>query len=196
MIADNNISQIKNEIKNACEVMRNGGIILYPTDTVWGIGCDATNSDAVAKIFELKQRCDSKALIVLLANDYQLNQYVESVPDIAYDLIEAAVKPLTIVYDQGRNLCDKLYATDGSVGIRITTEMFSSQLCKAFRRPIVSTSANISGTPTPLTFAQISDEIKKGVDYIINYRHNDNTTHQPSSVIKLSSNGVIKILRN
>lgn len=183
------------DIKKACEVMRNGGIILYPTDTVWGIGCDATNSKAVARIFELKQRCDSKALIVLLANENHLQRYVDDVPDVAYDLIEVATKPLTIVYDRGRNMCNELYAPDGSVGIRITHEEFSRQLCNAYRKPIVSTSANISGTPTPMTFEQISSEIKNGVDFIVSYRQND-ATQQPSSVIKLSQNGIIKILRN
>lgn len=183
------------DIKKACEVMRNGGIILYPTDTVWGIGCDATNSKAVARIFELKQRCDSKALIVLLANENHLQRYVDDVPDVAYDLIEVATKPLTIVYDRGRNMCNELYAPDGSVGIRITREDFSRQLCKAYRKPIVSTSANISGTPTPMTFNQISQEIKNGVDFIVSCRQDD-ATQQPSSVIKLSQNGIIKILRN
>ena len=168
------------DIKKACEVMRNGGIILYPTDTVWGIGCDATNS---------------KALIVLLANENHLQRYVDDVPDVAYDLIEVATKPLTIVYDRGRNMCNELYAPDGSVGIRITHEEFSRQLCNAYRKPIVSTSANISGTPTPMTFEQISSEIKNGVDFIVSYRQND-ATQQPSSVIKLSQNGIIKILRN
>ncbi len=189
-------SLIDEEIKKACEVMRNGGIILYPTDTVWGIGCDATNSKAVARIFELKQRIDSKALIVLLSNENHLQQYVDDVPDIAYELIEATVKPLTIVFDRGRNMCKELYAPDGSVGIRITREEFSNRLCYKYRKPIVSTSANISGSPTPITFNQISNEIIDGVDYVVNYRRDDNGNHQPSSVIKLSENGVIKILRN
>ena len=190
-----NISGIDADIKNACEVMRNGGIILYPTDTIWGIGCDATNPKAVAKIYQLKQRCDSKALIVLLNDVNQLHRYVDDVPEIAYDLIDAAVKPLTVVFDQGRNLCKELCAEDGSVGIRITRENFSQKLCRAFRKPIVSTSANISGSPTPLTFSQISDEIKQGVDYIVKSNRN-NTTSQPSSVIKLSNDGCIKILRH
>ncbi len=192
----NTILDINSDIKRACEVLRNGGIILYPTDTVWGIGCDATNADAVSKIYRLKQRCDSKALIILLGNDYQLHQYVEDVPDIAYDLIDASIKPLTIVFDKGRNICKSLCAEDGSVGIRITNEQFSRQLCRAYRRPIVSTSANISGTPTPLRFNDICDEIKNGVDYIVEHRRNDASKNQPSSVVKLGNDGTIKILRH
>lgn len=194
----NNVANIlgsDNDLKNACDVMRKGGIILYPTDTVWGIGCDATNPSAVAKVYKLKQRCDSKALIVLLGDENQLHRYVDNIPDIAYELIEASIKPLTIVFEQGRNLCKELCAEDGSIGIRITRERFSQQLCKSFQRPIVSTSANISGTPTPLTFKEINDEIKKGVDYIVKQRQAENAYNQPSSVIKLNNDGSFKILR-
>ena len=187
---------IDEDIKNACEVLRKGGLILYPTDTVWGIGCDATNSKAVQRVYQLKQRCDSKALIVMLGNENQLQQYVKDVPDIAYDLIEVATKPLTIVYDDAINLCPELCAADGSVGIRITSEHFSQLLCRKYRRPIVSTSANISGEPTPKTFDKISERIKNGVDYIVSNLRNNTTNQQPSSVIKLSHNGIIKILRN
>ncbi len=190
------ILNINSDIKRACEVLRNGGIILYPTDTIWGIGCDATNDDAVAKIYQLKQRCDSKALIILLGSDNQLHQYIDDVPDIAYELIDAAIKPLTIVFDKGRNISKSLCAEDGSVGIRVTNEQFSKQLCRVYRRPIVSTSANISGTPTPLRFNEICDEIKNGVDYIVEYRRNDTSKNQPSSVIKLGNDGTIKILRH
>ena len=190
-----NTTTIDNDIKKACEVLKNGGLILYPTDTVWGIGCDATNSDAVARIYDLKQRCDSKALIVLLADNNQLHKYVDNVPDIAYELIDVATKPLTIVYEKARNLSPNLCAEDGSVGIRITKEEFSRRLCRSFRRPIVSTSANISGAPTPKTFNAISKEIICGVDYVIECRRNENANKQPSSVIKLSSNGIIQILR-
>lgn len=194
-MTNQDIISIDNDIKKACEVLKNGGLILYPTDTVWGIGCDATNSAAVARIYELKQRCDSKALIVLLADDNQLPKYVDNVPDIAYELIEVATKPLTIVYDKARNLSNNLCAEDGSIGIRITKEEFSHRLCHAFRRPIVSTSANISGTPTPKTFNAISKEIISGVDYVVENRRNEKANKQPSSVIKLSSNGIIQILR-
>lgn len=194
MAIQNKIS-INDDIKKACEIMRQGGIILYPTDTVWGIGCDATNSDAVARIYNLKQRCDSKALIIMLGDINQLSKYVDNIPEIAYNLINVAVKPLTIVYDNAINLCNELCATDGSVGIRITNEYFSRQLCNAFRRPIVSTSANISGQSTPLCFNDISNEIIQGVDYVVENRRNDINNISPSSVIKLSQDGSIKILR-
>lgn len=193
----NNIAHtlIDEDIKMACETLRQGGLILYPTDTVWGIGCDATNTKAVERVYKLKRRNDSKALIVMLADENQLLRYVEDVPDIAFELIEVAVKPLTIVYDNAINMSEALCAEDGSVGIRVTRENFSQRLCKAFRRPIVSTSANVSGHPTPLRFNDISEDIKHGVDYIVKSRQGDNTPHSPSSVIKLSSNGEIKIIR-
>ena len=186
---------IDDDIKKACEILRQGGLILYPTDTVWGIGCDATNSNAVKRVYQLKQRCDSKALIVLLGNENQLSRYVDDVPEIAYDLIDVATKPLTIVYDKAINLCNELCAEDGSVGIRITREDFSRRLCNTFRRPLVSTSANVSGLPTPSTFNEICEEIVKGVDYVVTHRRNDISKSIPSSVIKLSHDGAIKILR-
>ncbi len=184
------------DIKKACDVMRNGGIILYPTDTVWGIGCDATNKEAVAKVYKLKQRCDSKALIILLDNEKLLQRYVDEVPDVAYELINVTIKPLTIIYDNGINLCKELLAEDNSIGIRITHEEFSRQLCQSLRKPIVSTSANVSGQPTPNCFNEISQEIKQGVDYIVQYNQHDTEPRQASSVIKLRNDGVIKILRN
>lgn len=190
-----NIASINDDIKQACDIMRQGGLILYPTDTVWGIGCDATNEKAVARVYELKRRCDSKALIIMLANENQLQRYVLNVPDIAYELISVAVKPLTIVYDNGINICKNLCAEDGSIGIRITQENFSHKLCNTYRRPIVSTSANISGDSTPLSFHDISDEIKNGVDYIVKNRQNDTINNKPSSVIRLNNDGTIKILR-
>lgn len=186
---------MEEDIRQACEVLRKGGVILYPTDTVWGIGCDATRSDAVKRVFEIKRRADSKALIVMIGNADHLWRYVEEEPEIARELIEVAVRPLTIVYDHGRNLAPELLAADGSVGIRVTGEEFSRRLCNAFKRPIISTSANISGTPTPLTFAQISDEIKRSVDYIATSRRDETEPHQPSSVIKLGCDGTVKILR-
>lgn len=189
------LTSIDEDIKKACETLRQGGLILYPTDTVWGIGCDATNTKAVERVYELKRRSDSKALIVMLGDVNQLLRYVEEVPDIAFELIDVAVKPLTIVYDNAINLSDALCADDGSVGIRVTREHFSQRLCRAFRKPIVSTSANVSGHPTPLHFKDISEDIKQGVDYIVKSRQGEDTSHSPSSVIKLSENGVIKILR-
>jgi L-threonylcarbamoyladenylate synthase len=184
------------DIKQAIEVLKRGGVILYPTDTVWGIGCDATRSDAVKKVFEIKRRADSKALITLMSNTAMLERYVDDVPDVAFELIDVATTPLTIVYDKGINLAPELLADDGSIGVRISTERFSSSLCREFRRPIVSTSANISGQPTPRTFTEISDEIKAAVDYVCTSRQEEtDDSHKPSSVIKLSNNGQIKILR-
>lgn len=194
-MSNREVISIEEDIKKACEVLRQGGLILYPTDTVWGIGCDATNSEAVARVYNLKQRCDSKALIVMLADENQLCRYIDDVPDIAYELIDVATKPLTIVYDNAINLCKELCAEDGSVGIRITRENFSKRLCKAFRRPIVSTSANISGQPTPIMFKDISNEIISGVDYVVENKRNQNGKATPSSVIKLSHDNSIKILR-
>lgn len=190
------VKTIDEDIKLACETLRKGGVILYPTDTVWGIGCDAIQSNVVKRVFEIKRRADNKALIVMLGDEQLLELYVDEVPEIAYDLIDAAVKPLTIVYDGGCNLAPELLGEDGSVGIRITKENFSSRLCRAYRKPIVSTSANISGEPTPAIFDEISENIKNSVDYIVETRRDDNEPHLPSSVIKLGVGGTIKIIRN
>ncbi len=183
------------DIKKACEVLENGGIILYPTDTVWGLGCDATNEDAVAKIYDIKQRLDSKALLVLVDSEVKVDFYVDEVPEVTWDLIEVATKPTTIIYDKARNLAPNLIAEDGSIGLRITNEEFSKKLCQRFRKALVSTSANISGEPTPRNFSEISDEIKNKVDYIINYRQDDFSQPSPSSIIKIGSGGLIKIIR-
>lgn len=186
---------MEEDIKCCIDVLKRGGIILYPTDTIWGIGCDATNADAVKKIYELKKREDNKAMLVLLDGVNNLDRYVRDVPDIAYDLLEAAVTPLTVIYDNGYNLAPNLLGDNNSVGIRITQETFSQALCRRFRRPIVSTSANISGKPSAMTFSEISEEIKKGVDYIVTYRQNDKNKHSASSIIKLGAEGTIKIIR-
>lgn len=186
---------MNDEIKRAFEILVSGGIILYPTDTIWGIGCDATNQEAVNRIYELKKRTDSKALITLLDNPVKLDYYVNDVPEIAWDLIEVTDKPLTIIYDGARNVAPNLIAEDGSLAIRITNEIFSNALCKRFRKPIVSTSANISGTPSPGCFADISEEIKNGVDYIVNFRQDEKENPKPSSIIKLSRSGNITIIR-
>ena len=183
------------DIKQALEVLRKGGLILYPTDTIWGIGCDATNEDAVQKVYELKKRTDSKALITLLDSSAKLNFYIQEVPDIAYDLIDLADKPLTIIYDNARNVASNLIAEDGSLAIRFTSEKFSNELCKRFRKPIVSTSANISGRPSPHNFDEISDEIKNGVDYIVKYRQDDHENHTASNILKLGTSGQIQIIR-
>lgn len=186
----------KEDIKRACDVLKKGGVILYPTDTVWGLGCDATNSEAVKRVYKIKKRIDSKAMIVLLGNENEIQRYVKEVPEIAYDLVSLSVKPLTIVYSNGVYLAPELLAEDGSIGIRVTQEQFSKSLCKTFKRPLVSTSANISGMPTPVFFNEISDEIKSQVDYIVEARRDDLIKRKPSSVIKLDCDGTIKILRN
>ena len=186
---------MKEEIKKACEVMQKGGVILYPTDTVWGIGCDATNAKAVKRVYEIKQRADSKAMLVLVDSDVKVDFYVRDVPEVAWDLIEYATKPLTIIFDEARNLAPNLLAEDGSVGIRVTHEEFSRQLCFRFRKAIVSTSANISGQPSPAVFADISEEVKQAVDYIVDYRQNEVATAKPSSIIKLGKGGEVKVIR-
>ena len=183
------------EIKKACQVMREGGVILYPTDTIWGIGCDATNEEAVRRVYEIKRRADSKAMLVLVDSAVKVDFYVQDVPEVAWDLIELADKPLTIIYSGARNLAPNLLAEDGSVGIRITNEAFSQRLCQQFRKAIVSTSANVSGQPSPQNFSEISEEIKAAVDYIVDYRREETTQAKPSSIIKLDKGGVIKIIR-
>lgn len=183
------------DIKEACRVMTDGGVILYPTDTVWGIGCDATNAEAVQKVYEIKKRIDSKAMLVLVDSPVKVDFYVDEVPDVAWDLIELSDKPITIIYFGARNLAQNLLAEDGSVGIRVTTEKFSHQLCQRFRKAIVSTSANISGEASPANFSEISDEIKSAVDYIVSYRQDDTNCPKPSSILKLGKGGTIKIIR-
>ena len=175
--------------------MREGGVILYPTDTIWGIGCDATNEDAVRRVYEIKQRQDSKAMLVLVDSSVKVDFYVRDVPEVAWDLIDLADKPLTIIYSGARNLAANLLAEDGSVGIRVTNEEFSKRLCQQFRKAIVSTSANISGRPSPKNFSEISEEVKSAVDYIVGYRQEEMSNPKPSSIIKLDKGGVIKIIR-
>lgn len=188
-------SKLREEVKKACDVMARGGVILYPTDTIWGIGCDATNAEAVKRVYEIKQRTDSKALLVLVDTAVKVDFYVSEVPDVAWDLIELANKPLTIIYDHARNLAPNLLAEDGSVGIRVTRERFSQQLCQRFRKAIVSTSANISGSPSPRTYADISEEVKEAVDYIVDFRREETAQAAPSSIIKLGAKGEVRIIR-
>ena len=168
---------------------------MYPTDTIWGIGCDATNEDAVRRVYEIKQRQDSKAMLVLVDSSVKVDFYVRDVPEVAWDLIDLADKPLTIIYSGARNLAANLLAEDGSVGIRVTNEDFSKRLCQQFRKAIVSTSANISGQPSPKNFSEISEEVKSAVDYIVGYRQEEMSNPKPSSIIKLDKGGVIKIIR-
>lgn len=184
----------ENDIEQCLLVLKEGGLILYPTDTVWGIGCDATNEESVTKIYALKKRQDEKAMIVLVANEKDVLQYTAA-PDLAvFDFLQTTVKPTTVIYDGAIGLAGNLINKDGSIGIRICNERFCRHLLKRFRKPIVSTSANISGEPTAKVFAEISKEIKMGVDYIVHYRQGDNIAAQPSSVIKWD-NGKIEVLR-
>lgn len=189
------ITTMIEDIKKACEVMQAGGIILYPTDTIWGIGCDATNEQAVQKVYDLKKRADNKAMLVLMDSEAKLNAYVSDIPDVAWDLIHVADKPLTIIYDNARSLASNLLAADGSVGIRITNEEFSRKLCERFRKPLVSTSANVSGDLSPANFTEVSETIKNGVDYIVDYRQDDMSKAQPSGIIKLGAGGLIQVIR-
>ena len=186
---------MQDDLKKALEVLQRGGVILYPTDTIWGLGCDATNEAAVRKVYEIKRRTDSKSMLVLMENINLLDRYVEEVPEIAYNLIEVSEKPITIIYPGARNLANNLIASDGTIGIRMTTENFSCQLIQRFKKPVVSTSANISGMPSPAVFQDISDDIKHAVDYIVSYRQDDLTPASPSSIIRLGVGGEIEILR-
>ncbi len=194
----------KEDLQEALRVLRSGGIIVYPTDTVWGIGCDATNAEAVAKIFALKQREDSKSMLVLLDSAAKLDYYVE-VPEAASMLLETTyndglmndemMKPLTLIYPNARHLAANLIAEDGSVGIRITNEPFSKALCAQLKHPIVSTSANMSGHPSAHFFAEIEQAILDGADYVCRFRREDETPHEPSTIIKLNTDNTFKIIR-
>lgn len=183
------------DIAQAVTVMRRGGVILYPTDTIWGLGCDARNPDAVARIYKIKQRDDTKALITLVGSLAQLDATVDEVPEVAEELIDVAVEPLTIIYDRGRGVAPNLLADDGSIGVRLTREPFSAALCMAMRGPIVSTSANRSGMPAPLDFASIDPGILDAVDYVCTSRRDEPAAARPSSIIKISSGGLFKIIR-
>lgn len=187
--------KLEDDIKKAVEVMRKGGVILYPTDTVWGIGCDATNAEAVARVYEIKHREDSKAMICLVDNDNRLQRYVRNVPDVAWQLFDCAEDPTTIILDGAINLAPNLIAEDGSIAMRITREEFSKQLCYRFQKPIVSTSANISGEPTAQNYCDISQEIIDAVDYICWARRQEHKPHKPSSIIRLREDGQVEIIR-
>jgi L-threonylcarbamoyladenylate synthase len=187
----------KADLQAALRVLREGGVILYPTDTVWGIGCDATCAQAIARVYEIKRRIDSKAMLVLLDGAGKLQGYMEKVPDTAWMLLEAneGQRPMTIIYPKARNLAPNLLAEDGSVGIRITSELFTKALCEQLRHPIVSTSANFSGEPAAKTFQEISPDLLQAVDYVCQFRRDDNTAHQPSSIIKIDEAERITIIR-
>ena len=184
------------DLSEALRILRRGGVILYPTDTVWGIGCDATRSESVERIFRLKQRSDSKAMLVLMDSADKLAQYVD-VPEATESLLEAADegRPLTIIYPNACGVSPALIAEDGSIGIRITHEAFSNALCRGLGKPLVSTSANISGEPTPAIYAEISQAVKDGVDYICRYRRQDNAAKQPSAIIKINKDNTFNIIR-
>ena len=186
---------IAEDIRQAVQTLRQGGLILYPTDTIWGIGCDATNADAVSRVFELKRRDDSKALICLVDSAGRMQRYLRQVPEVAWDLIEFAEKPLTLILDGAVNLAPNLIASDGSIGIRVTRETISHELCYRFQKAIVSTSANLSGEPSPANFTEIAPEILQGVDYVMKCRQNDLSKAKPSQIIKLGINGQVQIIR-
>jgi len=185
----------REDLNKALETLKNGGLILYPTDTIWGIGCDATNAEAVEKVFAIKGREHQKSLIVLLHNDSQLAGYVNDIPEVAYELIEYTEKPLTIVYSNAKNLAPNVVAADGSIGIRIVRHPFCEQLLQRFRKPIVSTSANISGEVSPSCFEEISQVVKSRVDYIVEYGQDDNSHGKSSTVMKLDPSGKFEFLR-
>ena len=193
------------DIANAVEVLRRGGVILYPTDTIWGIGCDATNEEAVRRVYEIKRRDDSKSLICLVDSDSRLQRYVRQVPDVAWQLIDCLLptegghggrqRPTTLILDGAVNLAPNLIAADGSVGIRITQEAFSHELCYRFQKAIVSTSANVSGEPAAQNYRDIDRRIIDQVDYVCHTRRQEHKPHQPSAIIKLGSNGEVKVIR-
>jgi L-threonylcarbamoyladenylate synthase len=186
---------LKEEVNKALEVLQSGGLILYPTDTIWGIGCDATNEEAVDKVFKLKGRAEDKSMIILLESENRLDSYIKEVPAIAYDLIEYTEKPLTIIYSGAKNLAPNVINKDGSVGIRVVKHPFCQQLIQRFRKPIVSTSANLSGQPSPKNFYEISEEIVLGVDYVVNLDQDDLTEKTSSTIMKLEVDGRFSFIR-
>lgn len=187
--------EIAEDIRQAVQTLRQGGLILYPTDTIWGIGCDATNPEAVSRVYQLKQREDSKALICLVDSPDRMQRYFRQVPDVAWDLIDCADTPLTLILDGATGVAENLTAEDGSLGVRVTKEEISRELCFRFQKAIVSTSANVSGEPSPATFRDIDPVIIEGVDYVMKSRQNDHSAAKPSSIIKLRPDGEVKIIR-
>ena len=185
---------MQEEIEKTLKILEQGGIIVYPTDTIWGIGCDATNSKAIQKIFKLKQREESKSMISLVSDFDMLHNYISCVPDITADLLENTVKPTTIIYDNPVNVSKNIIAEDNTLAIRVINEGFAHELIKKFKKPIVSTSANISDRPSPTSFKEIDEQILKGVDYVVNLPNLNNST-QASAIIKLSSDGVVNFIR-
>lgn len=193
--AAGHLHEYRDDIRAAVDVMNRGGVILYPTDTIWGIGCDATDEEAVRRVFELKRRDDSKALISLVDSEAKVQFYVRDVPEVAWDLMEFAGRPLTLIFDNVRNLAPNLLAPDGSAALRVTREEFSRELCRRMRRAIVSTSANVSGQPSPRRFADISPDILSAVDYVCTSRRNEKQNPPASSIIKLGAGGEVRVVR-
>jgi L-threonylcarbamoyladenylate synthase len=183
------------DLANALKVLRAGGVILYPTDTIWGLGCDATNAGAVKRIYEIKKRAENKSLIILVNSPAMLERYVDNPPEVALQMASLSEKPLTVVYDRGRSLAEGVASADGSVGVRICSEPFCDALITGLRKPLVSTSANISGSSAPAVFDEIDEEMKAAVDYVCLWKQDDRSRARPSSVIKVSGNGIVKILR-
>ncbi len=188
------MENLNQEIHKAYEVIKEGGIILYPTDTVWGIGCDATNPEAVAKIYKLKQRAETQSMIVLMNGEKMMYNVFKDIPEVAWQIMDLSEKPTTIILDKPRYVAPNLIATDNTLGIRIVKEPFCFKLMEKMKKPLVSTSANISGQPTPKTFKEISPEIIKGVDYVVNLHH-DKIAGKPSTIIKLTNDAQVKIIR-
>lgn len=187
--------EYSDDIRQALEVLRSGGVILYPTDTIWGLGCDATCAAAVKRIYAIKQRADNKQMLVLADGLPLLERYVDEVPEAAYQLMEVATTPLTLILDGAHGVAPELLGDDASLGIRITAERYSRELCARLHKPIVSTSANVSGQPAAATFAEVDERIKAAVDYVASYRRDDNARRAPSSIIQVKADGSFKILR-
>lgn len=185
---------INTEVHNAFEVIKSGGIILYPTDTVWGIGCDATNAEAVAKIYKLKQRAETQSMIVLMNAEKMMYNVFKDIPEVAWQILDLSEKPTTLILDNPRNVAPNIIASDKSLGIRLVKEPFCFKLLERMKKPLVSTSANISGQPTPKSFKEINPEIIKGVDYVVNLHH-DKIAGKPSTIIKLTSDSQVKVIR-
>jgi len=186
---------LNDQIRQALAVLKDGGVILYPTDTVWGLGCDATNEQAVEKINAIKGRSNDKSFIILLDTDAKLQSYLTEIPEVAYDLIEYTENPLTIIFSGAKNLAKNVINVDGSVGIRVVKHDFCEQLIYRFRKPITSTSANLSGEPTPKTFDEISDEIKDAVDYVVDWEQDLKVDKKPSTIMKLAPGGQFSFIR-
>lgn len=191
----NSDAHIKQEINQAIATLKKGGLILYPTDTIWGIGCDAKNAEAIDRVYALKKRPDAKALICMVSDFKMLNQYVSDIPEVAYDILKYAVKPTTIIYDKPIRVAQNLLPEDESLAVRVSRHDYSKHLIRKFKRPIVSTSANISGQPSPKSFQEIDPAILAGVDYVVNLERKKKNG-APSAIIKLKNDGTVHIIRD